>query len=191
MPYALFFFFLSIVLVVFGKFPISVGLLVGAFGMIATKVLSIDQVYSTVSWKTVFLLAGLIPLGLVVQTTGTGEWLVTYLKLANWNIPIWGMLTILTVFTTILALIISNVGAAVLMVPLSLDLAISTGNDPRLYALTVALAASNTFIIPTHQVNALVAGPGGYTVKDFIRVGMWMTIIFWIIMLLGLYVFYR
>ncbi len=189
MPYALLFFTISILLVMCGDFPISVGLLVGAIGMIATKVLSIDQAYDAVSWKTVFLIAGLIPLGLVMQTTETTTWFVNYLPIANLH-P-WTILIGLTIISSLLALIISNIGATVLLVPVAIDLAFNTGGDPRLYALTVALAASNTFVLPTHQVNALIAGTGGYTTKDFIKIGGGMTVIFWCVMLLGLYLFYH
>lgn len=190
MPYAVLFFCLSIFLMVVGNFPISVALLLGAAGMVATGVLSIDQAYSTVSWKTVFLLAGLIPLGLVLQSTGTAEWLVSHLHVGAWGITNWAILLFLAILTTLFALVISNIGATVVLVPIAIDLALNIGGDPRLYALTVAIAASNTFILPTHQVNALVVGPGSYKVKDFVRFGGWMTIIFWICMLLGLYLFY-
>lgn len=189
-PFALFFFFISIMLVVLGGFPISIGLLLGAAGMITTGVLSIDQAYSTVSWKTVFLLAGLIPLGLVLQSTGTAEWMISYFKVGTWNLNSWLILAILSVLTTLTALIITNIGATVLLVPVAIDLATSIGSDPKLYALVVALSASNTFIIPTHQVNALIAGPGNYTLKDFIHFGGGMTIIFIGIILGSLYLFY-
>ena len=69
-------------------------------------------------------------------------------------------------------------------------MALNIGANPRLYAITVALAASNTFIIPTHQVNALIYGTGSYSTKDFLKVGGGITLLFWIIMLLGLYLFY-
>ena len=188
MPFALFFSLVSILLVIWGDFPIAVGLLVGAVGMIATKVLSIDQAYDAVSWKTVFLIAGLIPLGVVMQTTETTAWLVNYLPVADLH-P-WLVLLGLTIVSTILALIISNIGATVLLVPIAIDLACNIGADPRVFALTVALAASNTFVLPTHQVNALVSGTGGYTTRDFIKIGSGMTVLYWLVMLLGLHLFY-
>jgi di/tricarboxylate transporter len=190
MPCALFFFSVAILLVIFGHFPISVGLLVGAVGMIATKVLTIDQAYDSVSWRTVFLIAGLIPLGVVMQTTGTNSWLVQCLHIEKLHTHSWYVLIGLTIISTLLALVISNIGATVLLVPIAIDLALNIGADPRLYAFAVALAASNTFIIPTHQVNALISGTGGYATKDFVRIGGGMTIVFWCVMLLGLFLFY-
>ena len=78
----------------------------------------------------------------------------------------------------------SNVGATVLLVPLAVNLALKAGADPAVFALTVAIATSNSFLIPTHQVNALLMGPGGYRVPDFMRAGGIMTLLFLLVMLL-------
>ena len=75
----------------------------------------------------------------------------------------------------------SNVGATVLLVPLAVNIAIGVGADPAVYALTVAIATSNSFLIPTHQVNALIMGPAGYRVADFIKAGSVMTILFLVV----------
>lgn len=186
MPYTLFFFFLSLGMILWGNFSLSVSLLVGAVGMIASGVLTVDEAYSMVSWKTVFLLAGLIPLGLVMQSTGTTDWMTQFWQARSdaWPIPL--LLTLLAMLTSLFSLIISNIGATVLLVPVAVELATNLGADPRMFALTVALAASNTFLIPTHQVNALIAGPGSYKVKDFIKVGGMMTILYWVVMLIGI-----
>jgi di/tricarboxylate transporter len=77
----------------------------------------------------------------------------------------------------------SNVGATVLLVPLAVNLAIAAGADPAVFALTVAISTSNSFLIPTHQVNALLMGPGGYRVPDFLRAGGIMTVLFLVVML--------
>ena len=77
----------------------------------------------------------------------------------------------------------SNIGATVLLVPLAVNIAVGAGADPAVFALTVALATSNSFLIPTHQVNALIMGPGGYRVKDFVRAGGMMTILFLVVMM--------
>jgi len=189
-PHALFFFILSMVLVAFGGFSISVGLLLGAVGMIASGVLSVDQAYEKVSWKTVFSLAGLIPLGLVMQTSGTAEWLADHMIPDNLQIAPWIAHCYLAISSSLLALAISPIGATVLLVPVAMDLAFNLGTDPRIYALTVALATSNTFIVQSNQVNSLIAGPGNYSTKDFVIVGSGMTIIFFIVMMLGVYIFF-
>lgn len=190
MPYAIGFFLLSLCLVISNWLPISVGFLIGAVGMIATGVLSIDQAYKAVSWKTIFLIAGLIPLGLVLQTTGTTEWFINIITSINFNFSPWLVQLILIVVATGLALIISNVGATILLIPIALELAYVVGADPRAFALTVALATSNTFMLSSSPVNALIAGSGGYSGKDFIKTGGWMTIIFWVVMFIGLRLFF-
>ena len=92
----------------------------------------------------------------------------------------------IAVLATIFTLVMSNVGATVLLVPLAVNIAVGVGADPAVFALTVALATSNSFLIPTHQVNALIMGPGGYRVKDFVRAGGMMTILFLVVMLVML-----
>jgi di/tricarboxylate transporter len=77
----------------------------------------------------------------------------------------------------------SNVGATVLLVPLAVSIALATGANPALFALTVAISTSNSFLIPTHQVNAMIMGPGGYKVIDFMKSGGIMTILFLIVSL--------
>ena len=80
--------------------------------------------------------------------------------------------------TTFFTLVMSNVGAVALLVPLAINIALATGADPAVFALIVGVSASNSFLIPTHQVNALIMGPGGYKVIDFLRSGGLMTLIF-------------
>lgn len=181
--YAISFFILAILLIVGGGFPVSIGLFLGAAGMIATGVLTIDEAYESVSWKTVFLVAGLIPLGLVMQSTHTTDWLIQYTALIKEDLPYWVLQGGLAVLSTALALFISNVGATIVLVPVAIELAIHVGADPRVYALIVAVAASNSFLMPTQQANALIAGPGGYQAKDFIKVGGSITILYWIVTL--------
>jgi di/tricarboxylate transporter len=90
----------------------------------------------------------------------------------------------------VFSLVMSNVGATVLLVPLAVNIALGVGASPAVFALTVALATSNAFILPTHQVNALIMGPAGYRVIDFIRAGGLMTLIFIAVMMLMLGLFY-
>jgi len=149
--------------------------------LIVTRVLSIDEAYEAVGWNTVFLLASLIPLGLAVQNTGTAAWIAHQVitLLNGW--PIWALQAGVAVLATVFTLVMSNVGATVLLVPLAVSIAVAAGGDPAIFALTVAISTSNSFLIPTHQVNALIMGPAGYRVMDFIHSGGMMTIIFLIV----------
>jgi di/tricarboxylate transporter len=93
---------------------------------------------------------------------------------------------VLATMATLFTLVMSNVGATVLLVPIAINIALATGGNPAVYALLIALATSNAFILPTHPVNALIMGPGGYKVKDFVRVGGIMSVIYMTVMLFGL-----
>jgi len=182
-PAALLFFTITLGLVLFTDLRLSVALLTGAMGMILSGVLSIEEAYKAVSWKTVFLLASLIPLGLAVETTGTAAWIADQTLSVVGDMPIWVIQAAIMVLATFFTLVMSNVGATVLLVPLAVNIALGAGADPALFALTVAIGTSNSFLIPTHQVNALIMGPAGYRVPDFMRAGGVMTILFLVVSL--------
>ncbi len=169
---------------------LSVALMSGALGMIITGVLTIDEAYGAVDWMTVFLLAGLIPLGIAFEKSGTAAFIAqTVLGFIGTPSPIL-LLTVIGIMTTFFTLVISNVGATVLLVPLCMNMAIMAGSDPRMAALVVGLSASNSFVLPTHQVNALVMRPGGYRTVDYAKAGGIMTILFLTVELTMIYFFY-
>ena len=178
------FFAVALFMVLFTDIRLSIALLTGAIGMVLSGVLKIEEAYDAVSWKTVFLLASLIPLGLAVETTGTAKWIAEEVVALVGNAAPWMIQAAIAVLATFFTLVMSNVGATVLLVPLAVNIAIQVGADPAVYALTVAIATSNSFLIPTHQVNALIMGPAGYRVPDFMRAGGIMTVLFLVVMLL-------
>ena len=182
-PLALGYLALAFILMISGQASAPVALLVGALGMIVSGIISLDDAYDAVSWKTVFLLAGLIPLGIAVQTTGAAAWLVSSLLPALDGVALWQIEVAMAIIATLLTIFMSNVGATVLLVPMAVQLAFGLGADPRLFALIVALSTSNAFLLPTHQANALICGPGGYRVMDFLKTGAFMSIIYLIVML--------
>ena len=179
--WALLFFAIALCLILFSDLRLSLALLVGAVGMIVTRVLSVDEAYEAVGWNTVFLLASLIPLGRAVQSTGTAEWIAQNILIVLDGWPIWALQVGIALLATVFTLVMSNVGATVLLVPLAVSIAMSAGADPAIFAMTVAISTSNSFLIPTHQVNALIMGPAGYRVMDFVRTGGIMTILFLIV----------
>lgn len=172
------FFLIALSLVLFSDVRLSIALLTGALGMILSGVLRMDEAYRAVSWKTVFLLASLIPLGMAVESSGTAKWIAELTLGVVGDMPPIVIQASIAVLATFFTLVMSNVGATVLLVPLAVNIANGVGADPAIYALTVAIATSNSFLIPTHQVNALIMGPAGYRVADFIRAGSIMTILF-------------
>jgi di/tricarboxylate transporter len=187
---ALLFFGVALFMLLFTDVRLSLALMAGAIGMILTGVLRIEEAYHAVSWKSVFLLASLIPLGLAVETSGTAAWIAQQTLSLLGGVPTWVLQLAIAVLATLFTLVMSNVGATVLLVPLAVNIAIGAGADPAVFALTVALATSNSFLLPTHQVNALIMGPGGYKVSDFIRAGGIMTVLFLAVMMLMLNLIY-
>ncbi len=188
--WAVFWLVLALVQVIFFKIKLAVALMSGALGMIITGVLSVDEAYHSVDWMTVFLLGGLIPLGTAFEQTGTAAFIAKgVLQLIGRVSPI-VLLAVIGVMTSFFTLVISNVGATVLLVPLCMNMAIMAGGDPRMAALVVGLSASNTFVLPTHQVNALIMRPGGYRTLDYAKAGAIMTVIFLFVMLTAIYFFY-
>ncbi|MGM0557656.1 MAG: SLC13 family permease [Myxococcota bacterium] len=182
-------FVLSLGLVIFTDLQLSLALMVGAGIVLVSGVLTADEAYRSVSWKTIFLLAALIPLGQAVEDTGTAAWIAENVINAAGDLPPWGMQLVIAVVTTAFTLTISNVGATVLLVPLAANVAVGVGADPAQFGLIVALAASNAFLLPTHQVNALLMGPGGYRVKDFMKAGVAMSILFLVVLIVTVNIF--
>lgn len=176
--HALGFFGLSLFLILFTGFSLPVALMAGAMGMVLTGVLSMDEAYRAISWKSVFLMAGLIPLGIAMEVTGTAAWLVQQMMAVLGDVSQFQIQLALAVMTTVFTLVMSNVGATVLLVPIAINIALATDGNPALYALLVGIVASNAFILPTHPVNALIMGPGGYRVIDFIRVGGILSVLY-------------
>ena len=158
--------------------------------MILFGVIKIEEAYNVIGWQSVFLLACLIPLGVAVQETGTAAWIAQQFVSLLENAPVVVMLLAIAVLSTAFTLIMSNVGATVLLVPIAIKIALQIDANPAVFALTVALATSNSFLIPTHQVNALIQAPGGYRVADFMRAGIGMTVIFLITVILMMYLLF-
>ena len=127
------------------------------------------------------MLAGLIPLGAAFEKTGAANFIALKLMASLGDITPLVLMAVVALITAMFSLVTSNVGATVIMVPLAMNMAIQTGADPKILALTVGIAASNTFILPTHQVNALLMHPGGYKTIDFIKAGSGMTLLYLII----------
>ena len=172
---------LALTLTIAFNVQLSLAMMLGAVVVLLSKVLTPDEAYRAVSWKTVFLLAALIPLGTAVETSGTAAWIAGGVASAVQDLPPWVQLASIGLLTTIFTLVVSNIGATVLLIPLAANVAVGVGAEPAAYAMMVALAASNAFLLPTHQVNALLMGPGGYKVVDYVKAGAVMSVLFLVI----------
>jgi len=163
---------------VLAGFSLSLSLFSGALAMVLLGVIPMDDAYRAVDWRTVFLLAGLIPLGIAMEKTGAAAFLSARLMdLLQGRHPLL-LLAAVAALSTLFSLFMSNVAATVLLVPLVIGMARLASLDPRALALLVAVCASNSFLIPTHQVNALLMAPGGYRNADYVKAGGLVTAVF-------------
>lgn len=170
--------FLGTIGLILAGTPLPLALLSGALAMILFHVITIDEAYKAVDWRTVFLLAGLIPLGVAMEKTGAAAYLSDQMMaVLKGSHPALIMLAV-GILTTIFSLFMSNVAATVLLVPLVMLIGTEVGVDPRALALLVAVCASNSFVLPTHQVNALLMSPGGYHNADYLKAGGLMSLLF-------------
>jgi di/tricarboxylate transporter len=182
--------FLGAIALAIAGFPLSISLLTGAIIMVLIRVITMDEAYRAVDWRTVFLLAGLIPLGLAMEKTGAAAFVADAMANHLTQSHPLVILTAVAALATVFTLFMSNVAATVLLVPLVMMLGRAEGIDPRGLALLVAVCASNSFLLPTHQVNALYMSPGGYHNRDYLRAGGIMSILFIAVSVGMIYLFY-
>jgi di/tricarboxylate transporter len=163
----------------------------GAVGMVLMKVMTISEAYRAVDWRTVFLLGGLIPLGMAVDQTGVAQWIAhgIVIGLGQYMSPLL-LLIVLACLSCAFTMVISNVGACTLLVPLGISLANQLGMDPRVAAIVVGIGVSNSFILPTHQVNALYMGPGEYRTTNYVKIGGFLSLTYITILVAMTYLFY-
>ena len=159
--------------------PVPIALMAGAAGMMLAGVLNMDEAYAAVSWKTVFLMACLIPLGWAMDSTGAAGWLAQQiLERIGPDVPVWVIEAAIGLLATAFALVIGNVGATVVMVPMAINVALAADGNPLAFALVVALSASNNFLSVSNPVLAMVTGPAGYRARDLWRTGAPLTLLY-------------
>ncbi len=170
--HALVFFALSMTMALLSNLPLPVALLAGAVGMLLTGVLNMDEAYRAINWKTIFLMASLIPLGSAMDASGAAAWVAQEMMQALGDVPPWALQIAVAVLTTLFAQVMSNVGATIVMVPMSVNIALAANGDPIIFALIATLSASNNFTSAANPVLSLVTGPAGYSGRDLIRSGL-------------------
>ena len=165
-------FAVTMLLALSSRIPASVALMTGAAGMLVTGVLKMDEAYAAINWKTVFLMACLIPLGWAMDSSGTAAWIAGHtIEQLPAGVPAWLLALAVGLLTTAFSLVISHVGATIVMVPLAINLALAAGGNPTAFALIVALSASNNFMTQSNPVVSMIAGPANYSARDLWRVG--------------------
>jgi len=172
----------SVVLVAaLGLLPLEVSALTGCAAMYLTGCVSPTYIYRKMDWKIIFLLAGMIPLGVAFQNSGASDYIVNLIMENFGSVSVRGIISVLFFITVLLTSFMSNNATAILIAPIAIALAQQMGLDPKMFLITVMFAASTSFLTPIgYQTNTLVYGPGKYKFFDYIKVGSLLTMIFWI-----------
>jgi di/tricarboxylate transporter len=157
---------------------VSIAMFIGALLMVLSGTLTMDEAYQSIEWKSVFLIAGMLPLGLAMENSGTAQLLADQIINLIGN---WGVLAVMMgifIMTGLLTEVMSNAAATVLAVPIGIDAAMSLGANPHTFVMAIVIAASTSFLMPIgHQVNVLIYGPGGYKFFDYTKVGVWLNLV--------------
>jgi len=151
---------------------IATAAMAGALGMVLTGCLKPTEIYDSVQWDVIFLLAGVIPLGIALEVTGGAELIADTIVAIAPSLPPIVVLGVLYVVTALLTNVISNNASVVLMIPVAVEVATQLGANAFAFVLAVTFAASTAFMTPIgYQTNLFVYGPGGYRFTDYIRLG--------------------
>jgi di/tricarboxylate transporter len=185
LPIALLILVCIVVLTVTRVMPSTLALFLGAGAMVVTGCVSMERAYEVIDWRTLFIVAGMLPLGEVMEKTGTAQLIAdTMLGALGTAAPIW-LLGGVFLVTMLLSEVVSNDVSTLLVAPLAYTLATRAGLSPLPFLMTVAIAAGSPFITPmSHGPNLLFMGPGNYRFRDFTVVGVPISIIIGVITLL-------
>jgi di/tricarboxylate transporter len=163
-----------------GVVPILHATLIGAVAMVVTGCLNIEQAYHAIDWKIIFLLGGILPLGLALETSGAASWITGRLLGPAVSHGPLGVLAVLYITTAVLTEAMSNNAAAVLIAPIAISVARVMDIDPRPLLVAITFAASTSFATPVgYQTNTMVYAPGGYRFSDFSKLGIPLNLLFW------------
>ena len=169
--------------------PILVTALAGVVAMVATGVLAPTELYDAVEWDVIFLLAGVIPLGIALEQTGGADVLGALVAATGAVLPAVGVLWVFYLATGLITGVISNNASVVLMLPVAVEAASRIDANPFAFVLAVTFAASTAFLTPVgYQTNLFVYGPGGYKFTDYIRVGAPLQLFLSVVTVVGIVV---
>lgn len=184
-------FALTIFAAALGRFSVSEVMLTGAIVMVMANIVTLEQAYRVIEWRIVFLVAGMLPLGLAMTQTGATSLFANALTSALHPFGPLALLLGLLALTVLLSQAMKGAAVSAVIAPIAIEAARQFNADPRAMAMGVALATSLAFVTPLgHPVNILMMGPGGYRFKDFFRVGLPLTIISFIVILIFLPIFW-
>jgi len=191
MPVAIGLMVLVIGLVLFAKLDIALAMVIGAVGMVLSGALNMDEAYDSIDWRTVFLVAGMLPLGTAMEVTGTARYIADLMLNAIGGLGPMAALAGMYLLAAIITQPMSNAAAMVLVVPIALDTALGLGANHLTFTLAVVIGAATSFLTPVgHKANVLVFGPGGYKFFDYARVGALLTVFLFIVTMIALPIFF-
>lgn len=190
-PIALMIMFGVLFPVLLGWLPIYISAVAGAALMILTGCLNMDEAYRFIEWKAVFLMAGMLPLGIAMEATGTAQFLASgVISLVGGLGPL-AIMAAIFLLTALASQVMPNAATAVLLFPIALNAAADLGISPYPLMMTVAVSASASFLSPVaHAANVLVMGPGGYSFRDYLKVGIPLTFVVMAVVMLILPIFW-
>jgi di/tricarboxylate transporter len=178
-------------LALFADLHISTAMVIGAVAMVLTGCLTMDEAYQSIDWRTVFLVAGMLPLGTAVEVTGTARYLADLLLDAVGGLGPIAALGGVYLLAALMTQPMSNAAAIVLVVPIALDTAQSLEANHLTFTLAVVIGAATSFLTPVgHKANVLVFGPGGYKFFDYARVGVLLTLVLFLSAMIALPILY-
>ncbi len=169
-------------LAAFNVFPILVTALLGCVALLVTRVLQLEEAYHAINWQVIFLLAGILPLGIAMQKTGTAGVIAERAVGVVGDMGPVAVLAVIYLMTSVLTDTMSNAAAAVLLAPIAISTAEQIGVDPRPFLMAITFAASTGFSTPVgYQTNTMIYNAGGYKYTDFLRTGVPLSFLFWIL----------
>jgi len=165
-----------------GVAPIAVAAVAGAALMVLTRCLTMDQAYRAIEWRSIFLIAGMLPLGVAMQSSGTATYLSDAALAVLEPLGPWPVIAGFYAITAVGAMVMPNAAIVLLMAPIALVASDGMGISPYPAMLAVALAAASSFAsLVAHPANVLVMGPGGYRFADYLRVGLPLTLVVFVL----------
>jgi di/tricarboxylate transporter len=180
-----------VLLAIFTNLGIAVSMLIGSVSMVLTGCLTMDEAYESIDWRTVFLVGGMLSLGIAMENTGTAQFLADNLLNLLGDYGPLGLLAGIYILSALITQPMSNAAAVVLIVPIAIDAALGSGFNHLTFTMAVVIGAATSFLTPVgHKANVLVFGPGGYKFADYSRVGAILTIALFIVSMIFLPIFW-
>jgi di/tricarboxylate transporter len=177
-PIALLIMTAVLVPVIFDWVPIAIAVISGVILMVITKCLTMEEAYNAIEWKAVFLIAGMLPLGIAMEQTGAAQFIAEGMVALVGGFGALAVMAGLFLLAAVASQVMPNTAVAVLLAPIAFNTASDLGISPNPFMMVVAISASAAFLSPVgHSANILVMGPGGYRFADYTKVGIPLTIV--------------